>query len=476
MIKTIIFVSVLLLSFSAGMVSASLSVASQVEADWLRQAEAWIVPPKPAQTSEDARGAVDGIKNGLYGFHVGHEPNPWWQVDLGAERPVVSRIVVYNRLDYAPGLHNADHMIILSSDNGKDWMVRHRNPGTFFGGVSKAPPLEVRFSPEPLRARFIRLQLPSAKPIFFHLDEVEIYGPDDPRRNLALGRPVDQSSTSPWSTPKGRVETRPAKIYPIAYFIERGQKLAKDLQSMGVETRPFTVELDTIAARLEKLRPDASEETRRQLYLQVRWVVRRLAFTNPKLNFSELLFVKRFTQETYPDVCLNHMPWVSRPGGDICIAHLSGAKSEPSVRTLLNGALGPGHVHGMDLWWEADRVVFGYAKARSDQPPAGWKDRKTNYDLRRTEEPIHIFEIGVDRKGLRQITDGEWSDLDPTYAPNGDIVFVSERCRCSLQCNEYDKDETSCNLFVCRPDGSNIRWMSVSKDGDYLPHCLDDGT
>ena len=37
------------------------------------------------------------------------------------------------------------------------------------------------------------------------------------------------------------------------------------------------------------------------------------------------LFVKRFTQETYPDVCLNHMPWVSRPGGDLCVLTMAGA-------------------------------------------------------------------------------------------------------------------------------------------------------
>ncbi len=240
MIKTSISVSVVLLLFSFGRASAGSSFTSQVEADWLRQAEAWATQSKSAQTFEDARGAVDGIKNGLYGFHVGQEPNPWWQVDLGTERPVVSQIMVYNRLDYAPGLHNADHIIILSSDNGKDWTVRYQHPGVFFGGVSKAPPLELRFDSETLRTRFIRIQLPSAKPIFFHLDEVEIYGPDDPKQNLALGKPVDQSSTSPWSTPKGRVKTTPGKSYPIAYFIEHGQKLAKDLQSMGVETQSFT--------------------------------------------------------------------------------------------------------------------------------------------------------------------------------------------------------------------------------------------
>jgi len=80
-----------------------------------------------------------------------------------------------------------------------------------------------------------------------------------------------------------------------------------------------------------------------------------------------------------------------------------------------------------------------------------------------------------DGQSLRQLTSGEWSDLDPTYTPGGDIVFVSERCGTSLQCNEYDKDETSCNLYVMRPDGTGIRRLSANKDGDYLPHTLDDG-
>ena len=61
-------------------------------------------------------------------------------------------------------------------------------------------PSEIRFPNEELRARFVRLQIPSAQPIFFHLDEVEVYGPEAP--NLALHRPADQSSLSQWSTPK----------------------------------------------------------------------------------------------------------------------------------------------------------------------------------------------------------------------------------------------------------------------------------
>ncbi len=451
-----------------------------VEEDWLK------ATLLPVTTRTDAAGACDGVKTGKYGFHTGLQANPWWQVDLDAAVPI-GKIVVYNRLDYQPGLHNADTLRILTSDDGKRWTLRYDNAGKYFGGVSGAKPLEVRFKPGELSARFVRLLVPSPQPIFFHLDEVEIYAPGDSARNLALHRPADQSSLSPWSTAKVPAET----VYNTAECIERGRRLAYDLRSAGVEVSAFIQELDAAAAKLRSLPSNSSEDSKR-LYLKARWIVRLLVFLNPLLNFDRLLMVKRFTQETYPDVCLNHMPWVSRPGGDICIlspapgnAGLFAGLADPPaggrnpaaarLRYLLNGALGPGHVHGMDLWFDGDRVVFGYAQAKSDKPPQGWLDRCTNYDLRRSEEPIHLFEVGTDGRGLRRLTAGEWSDLDPTYAPNGDIVFVSERCGTSLQCNEYDKDETSCNLYVMRPDGSRIRRMSVNKDGDYLPHCLDNG-
>ncbi len=597
-------------------------------------------------TALDAGGAVDGVKNGRYAFHTNHEPNPWWQADLGKPR-AIGKIVVYNRLDYAPGLHNADNLRILTSDDGEQWTLRHDNKGTFFGGVGKGGPLVVEFAPtaekpnrKPIRARYVRLQIPSPKPIFLHLDEVEIYAADDPTKNIALNRPARQSSLSIWSrgyqkngamltvgpmrigfateaphaitlngtpAPPSRAQIRRAhgtttmelalplqefpngfpdsvagiegppvrlaaggtwrlKLPPAEQHVlgfgrnrlsfrieshgavdppvdvqvesvvftpqrpERAVVFHKKVREPGTIEIPFQVThegpaavlitarqegvqyhegltyfiapaartinrarelladyrrpeddaLRTLAQRIATLAqaeaangPDPTH--RADLYRQARWLARDIAFRHPNLQFKGLLFVKRFTQETYPDVCLNHMPWVSRPGGDICILPMHPHDQDRPLRTLINGRLGPGHVHGMDLWWNADRVVFGYAQAKSDQPPDGWLDRRTNFHLRRTEEPTHIFEMNTDGSNLRQLTDGEWSDLDPTYCANGDIVFVSERCRCSLQCNEYDKDETSCNLYVMRPDGSNIRRMSVTKDGDYLPHSLDDG-
>ena len=596
-------------------------------------------------TALDAAGAVDGVTNGRYAFHTGQEPNPWWQVDLGARR-AIGKIVVYNRLDYRPGLHNADNLLILTSDDGKQWKLIHDNQGRHFGGVSGGGPLVVDLAEAakaedraPVEARFVRLQVRSPQPIFFHLDEVEVYGADDPGRNLALHRPARQSSLSIWSRggnragslfALGKLNVRFDKDQPDRLLIgdaslapdkagllrHEGQtsievavplaelggqfpsellspagkpipltlggnwriavhdgpelgfgrnRLSVELEAEGpldppvelsvesvvftpfrperqtafratfaasasvpiefsidhegpaavivaarqgevafADGRVFFVEpvretiaraerlldaferaapapLDELGRRAEALarrestdKPDPG--AREALYREARWLARAIAFQNPRLDFGELLFVKRFTQETYPDVCLNHMPWVSRPGGDLCVLSMVGHDRQGEVRNLLEGKLGPGHVHGMDLWYDADRVVFGYAKAKSNEPPAGWLDRRTSFELRRNEEPTHIFEIGVDGRGLRQLTEGEWSDLDPTYVPSGEVAFVSERCGCSLQCNEYDKDETSCNLYVMGPDGGNVRRLSVTKDGDYLPHAFSDGS
>jgi mono/diheme cytochrome c family protein len=581
-------------------------------------------------TAADAAGAVDGVKNGLYAFHTGGDPDPWWQVDLGQRRPI-GRVIVYNRLDYLPGLHNADTLDILTSDDGQTWTLRHHNT-EHFGGVSGAPPLEVTF--ENVAARFLRLQVPGNRPILFHLDEVEVYPPGDDSTNLALRQPATQSTLSIWSkgglmgtaflqvgrarlaltrtdppqltingqpaetgvvqaTPEGltvesslQVESdfagqvlltgavpitvrlgAPWKVaWPQDLALSHGRnRLALTVEDIGaldpamrvtaetVVLTPFGLNRRTVAeaevrqggpvslevpvgeegaaavivtfrqgpaeltearaflvppvretlgraeallgdfgalspqllaqardlrARLRELEgretaQGADPPARRELYREARWLAREVAFSNPALDFRELLFVKRHVQQTYADVCLNHMPWTSRPGGDVCV--LSPLSPAGEVRPLLDGRLGPGHVHGMDLAPDGRHVAFGYAGRPTDEPAPNWMVRPASFDLRVSEEPIHIFELDLATQELRQLTDGEWSDLDPAYLPDGDVAFVSERCGTSLQCNEYDKDETSCNLYAVRPGTGEVRRLSVSKDGDYLPHLLDNG-
>ncbi len=97
-------------------------------------------------------GAVDGVKDGKYAFHAARERNPWWQVDLEAVVPI-ERVVVFNRLDYAPGLHNADHLNLLTSDDGRAWMLATRTRAGTSGGSAGPSP----WKSSSRRARFVRL-------------------------------------------------------------------------------------------------------------------------------------------------------------------------------------------------------------------------------------------------------------------------------------------------------------------------------
>ncbi|MDR0328313.1 MAG: discoidin domain-containing protein [Planctomycetaceae bacterium] len=484
--KSCRLVVVLLVPFFFDTVKASEFDSSLVEADWLRQAQTWrnLKTPKAPLTFQDSLGAVDGVKNGQYGFHTGQTPHPWWQVDLEKVTPV-AKILVYNRLDYEPGIHHTDSMRVLVSDDGEQWKQIHDCAGTPFGGMNPLGPLTLTFGKGKLAARFIRLQIPSEQPIYFHLDEVEVFSFDQPGENIALWQPTDQSSLSSWSISRRspREIEKDDESFPIEEVRERFLRFAAYLKIQGVDAGKVAAVEKEIVRSVET---DAKKE-----YLRLRQLGRKLVFMNPLLDFDHLLFVKRNTQQTYPDICLNHMPWVSRPGGDICILDNPFAHDGKGqkVTNLIQGQLGPGHVRGIDLHWDGDRVVFGYAQ----QPQENWQneswvwpwavnhyghERMMGHDLRLNQEPIHIYEINADGSGLRQITNHEmWSDLDPTYLPNGDIVFVSERCGFSLQCNNGPfHDETSCNLYSVKPDGTGLRWLSYNKDGDYQPHVLNDGT
>ena len=265
-------------------------------------------------------------------------------------------------------------------------------------------------------------------------------------------------------------------LFPVDQERERLLKLAGYLKEQGVSDAKLTT--------LEKEIARTVEANGEKEYLRLRRLGRQLVFMNPLLDFDRLLFVKRNTQQSYPDICLNHMPWVSRPGGDICILEnpFSADGKGQKVTTLINNQLGPGHVRGIDLFWDGKKIVFGYAKQPNwefDQwPQPDYRERLKGHELRLTQEPIHIYEVNIDGSRLHQVTDHDlWSDLDPAYMPNGDIVFVSERCGFSLQCNNGPfHDETSCNLYSVRSDGTGMRWLSYNKDGDYQPHIFNDGT
>ncbi|MHC4403590.1 MAG: HzsA-related protein [Planctomycetota bacterium] len=212
----------------------------------------------------------------------------------------------------------------------------------------------------------------------------------------------------------------------------------------------------------------------RRLWLEARRAARPIVLANPAVDFDQIVFVERHSAHSHRNITGSQYPWCHKPGGDICVK--TGLEPGGSVRAVLDGRLGPGHVHGIDLWWNADRVVFGYA-AQADWPPA--EDTIHGNDvfrLRGEQEPTHLYEIRLDGTGLRQLTDHPyWNDFEPTYLADGRIAFASDRSGRSSECGKFSADHTVINLYAVSPGGTGLRRLNDNKDIDRYPHSLDNG-
>jgi len=137
-----------------------------------------------------------------------------------------------------------------------------------------------------------------------------------------------------------------------------------------------------------------------------------------------------------------------------------------------NGAPDHGVLCRYDLRTRDKRVIFD-AKGGSVRDPCVDYDGRTILFSHRPAgtDWYHLYEIQADGSGLRQITDGPWDDYEPCRLPDGDLVFVSTRCRRWVSC-WYTQVGT---LFRCRPDGTGITCLSANIEHDNTPAVLPDG-
>ncbi len=256
---------------------------------------------------------MDGIKNGRFGFHVAvGEKDPWWQVDLGQDCRL-DRVVIYNRTDegHAPRTRNIG--IQVAGDRQRERFVSvYRHDGTVFYGVKENKPLVVSFKDKNVTARIVRIFV--AGTCHLALDEVEVYGADDPARNIALGRPADQKSVCRHSAAGAAGEASTVEAPADGGFllahtrevVRRGHQLAARLRARADPAKldPLASDLKQLDRRLAKLqRAEAvPKNVRKEVYFDACRLVRRIAFSNPLLTLDKILFIKRH-HPYYPHIC-----------------------------------------------------------------------------------------------------------------------------------------------------------------------------
>ncbi|MGA2501622.1 MAG: discoidin domain-containing protein, partial [Tepidisphaeraceae bacterium] len=484
--------------------------ADRIESDWLYQNRlrgARHPADAPPSTADDAAGAVDGVKNGGYGFHTGQNDNPsWWQVDLGMRRRL-DRVVIFNRCDFpaAPLPQPTAQLELLLSADGKVWGPAYKHNRANFYGFTDKKPLVIALGG--IDARFIRLQVPPHN--YLHFDEVEVYGTDTPEKNIALHCPADQSSLSQWSTRKSPTQPGNEPPYRIAEIIDRGRNLATDLRttlrtssSSSALSRQTTETIDDALRTLDEIEKSLPTESaasaltggisnrEQTLYLRARSTVRKLALANPALDFDRVLFVKR-ALGSFSHMSDQYYSWFSRPGGGVFI--LDGIKTDnPRLRSLTE-SFPPGSYLSPDLSCDARKILFSYCRhypGRSNLP------NKLDKDAQPEDSFYHVFEINVNGTGLRQITHGRYDDLFPRYLPSGEIVFLSTRRGQFFQCGKASATATTertlpdsfvrCGgdpgrpvsvytLHVMNPAGQDMRAISPFENFEWDPSVSNDG-
>ncbi len=114
-----------------------------------------------------------------------------------------------------------------------------------------------------------------------------------------------------------------------------------------------------------------------------------------------------------------------------------------------------------------------------DDPKGGVRDpqlhysgKKALFSYRKGESAtFHLYEINIDGSNLKQLTFGPDDDIEPTYLPDGGIMFCSSRSHRFVNC----WFSRVANLYRCESDGSQIRMISSNNDHDNTPWVLPDG-
>lgn len=161
-----------------------------------------------------------------------------------------------------------------------------------------------------------------------------------------------------------------------------------------------------------------------------------------------VVYLKRHLLTSPPAVGCDH--WAARPTAPGCAIEILDP-SQPGVAPRTVFADTNGCIYDLNLSLDAQTIFFSYARAG--------------------EKHWHLWRIGVDGSGLRQITDGPFYDVSPCETPDGNLVFVSTRRFGHTVC----QPGPASNLYRVASDGGTPECLSMNTLSDTTPQLLPDG-
>ena len=219
------------------------------------------------------------------------------------------------------------------------------------------------------------------------------------------------------------------------------------------EAQPQAAERRVKLSVLKKRLDEVTEKNAEGLYLDVRALKRECLLGDAQVDFQSILCIDNpyvNGSEAYHEI-RHRTENCATYGGRMLV--LDGLGPDAGVRRLAPQDGTPAAFWRPDLSFDASRILFC---------------------MKLTNEPAyHLYETGVDGTGTRQITKGDYNDLDPIYTPEGGIVFSTSRCNQFLRCGD-----SKFRMFIlarCDREGKNIYFISANNEADFTPAMLPDG-
>jgi hypothetical protein len=243
---------------------------------------------------------------------------------------------------------------------------------------------------------------------------------------------------------------------PAAKALAQGEALCRDLAEKGVDVRTAQQELAALQARHEAhlAAPEPDTAAQRQLLLDARLWKRGLFMADPDLAPAQrILFVKRhpFRPSHNYSVILD-APW--SPGGGICLLEI------PAV----DGRLNPANA--------TVKTLFDAGDGLARTPMADFACEKVYFAYKPTEDGyFHIHRIDMRDGAMAKISDGPYHDYWPCPLPDGDLAFISTRCRRRFLCWRPQ----AATLHRMNTEGGDVRVLSHANLTEWAPSVMDDG-
>lgn len=111
-----------------------------------------------------------------------------------------------------------------------------------------------------------------------------------------------------------------------------------------------------------------------------------------------------------------------------------------------------GYVADCEVSWDGSKIIFAHRGGDTDP---WW----------------HIYEIGADGSGMRQLTYGPYHDVQPAYMGDGRVIFSSSRIGVRDEYHGYP----ATGLTVMNSDGTDIHCIGFNFGRDNEPAVMPDG-